>query len=181
MEAARRREKKESREQGEEEEEEERKGRLVSIREGEKGGTSGRRGGAGGGGKARTPTRATFSRSFLRSFVRFFVMTVDETMTYFSGFSLPECPAALPFTPSLIPPPSLSPGTRETRACTLWASFHRSPSSLARFLSICRALFSAHPSRLTLSSRVIYVQTSSRLLRNNARFNISFQTSGTMI
>jgi len=39
-----------------------------------------------GDGKARTPTHATFSRSFLRSFVRFFVMTVDETMTYFSGF-----------------------------------------------------------------------------------------------
>ena len=47
-------------EEEEEKEEEERKGRLVSIREGEKGGS----------GKARTPTRATFSRSFLRSFVR---------------------------------------------------------------------------------------------------------------
>lgn len=99
--------------------EEKRNGRLVSIREGEKGGTSGRGREAGDGGKARTPTRATFSRSFLRSFVRFFVMTVDETMTYFSGFSLPGCPAALPFTPSLILPPFLPPFARNTRAsCT---------------------------------------------------------------
>lgn len=66
-------------------------------------------------------TYAAFSRSFLRSFVRFFVMTVDETMTYFSGFSLPGCPAALPFTPSSsfplpplppLPPPPPSSGTR---------------------------------------------------------------------
>lgn len=140
----RRREKKkragnEGEEGREEEEEEERKGRLVSIREGEKGGTSGRRGAgrvAGGGGKARTPTGATFSRSFLRSFVPFFVMTVDETMTYFSGFSLPGCPAAPPFTPSLVLPPFHPPvSPQNTRAPgASWASFHRDSPSHGVFL-----------------------------------------------
>lgn len=89
----------------------------------------------GGGGKACTPTRATFSRSFLRSFVRFFVMTVDETMTYFSGFSLPGCPAALPFTPSLVLPSPfrpLSPGCTPPRVHPGCLRSSR-PSSLARF------------------------------------------------
>lgn len=111
--------------------------------------------------KARTPTRATFSRSFLlfvRSFVRFFVMTVDETMTYFSGFSLPGCPAALPFMPtSYLPVPTLRPPP-----IPLSPRVHSGPSftlspSLVHFLSLCCLLFFADPSRLTPSSRVIYV------------------------
>lgn len=79
----------------------------------------------------------------VRSFVRFFVMTVDETMTYFSGFSLPGCPAALPFMPSSCLPVSIilrrrpSPPPvaiiRNTRAASgaFWIFFHRVPKSRA--------------------------------------------------
>lgn len=117
---------------------------------------------AGGGGKARTPTRATFSRArfCVRSFVRFFVMTVDETMTYFSGFSLPGCPAAPPFTPPpVLFPRSAHPFAPEGRARRVRPGppFITTPSRVSSvFLPARRALFFAHPSRLTLSSRVIY-------------------------
>lgn len=135
------------------------RGRLVSIREGEKGGA---RREEGGGGKACTPTRATFSRSFLRSFARFFVMTVDETMTYFSGFSLPGCPAALPFTPSLVLPSPfrpLSPGCTPPRVHPGCLRSSRHPQVLRVFLSVCRAVVIPRLllPRLTPSSRVIYM------------------------
>lgn len=106
----------------------------------------------GGGGKACTPTRATFSRSFLRSFVRFFVMTVDETMTYFSGFSLPGCPAALPFTPSLVLPSPfrpLSPGCTPPRVHPGCLRSSRHPQVLRVFLSgMSRGYSSSSPPSL---------------------------------
>lgn len=96
-----------------------------------------------GDGKARTPTRATFSRSFLRSFVRFFVMTVDETMTYFPGFysrGAPRlCHSHLPSHLSPVPP--LSSGThahtRRRLECILSSSFHCVGKSCA--FSFCMA------------------------------------------
>jgi hypothetical protein len=91
------------------------------------------------------------ARSCVRSFVRFFVMTVDETMTYFSGFSLPGCPAALAFTPSPVTP-LLPLSTRNTRGvyapprvhpgCNL-LSLHPT-KSLVYFLPLCRVLILAH-------------------------------------
>jgi len=79
------------------------------------------------------------ARSCVRSFVRFFVMTVDETMTYFSGFSLPGCPAALPFTPSLV---HSSPFARnQARVQAASPRVHPRPPFIAspsRFLFLCR-------------------------------------------
>lgn len=118
-------------------------------------------------------------------------MTVDETMTYFSGFSLPGCPAALPFMPSsclpvsiILPPsfpsPTLSFGTHAPPRVHSGSSFSVSPS-LVHFLSLCHLLFFANPFRLTPSRARkgdLYVKRVNIFLRlqSNVRLNISFRT-----
>lgn len=142
-------------------EREEWKGRLVSIRERENGGRYKQEGE--GDGKARMPTHATFSRSFLRSFVRFFVMTVDETMTYFSGFYSRGAPRLChSHLPSYLPPfLPFSPGTharaRRRLECILSSSFHCASKSCVFSFCVSRVILFVYLSRLTLSSAVIYM------------------------
>lgn len=90
----------------------------------------------------------SFVRSFVRWFVRFFVMTVDETMTYFSGFSLPGCPAALPFRPystSLLlcsdQPPHPCPDARMHARLGCIRLLSPRPEVSRAFFFVCRALF----------------------------------------
>lgn len=132
------------------------RGRLVSIREGEKGWCK-REKGERWRKSARTPNTRHIQPLVpaVRSSVRFFVMTVDETMTYFSGFSLPGVPhgSAIHIFPRAASLPA--PQFLRTRARCLGCI--RGVSCAFLFARYSSSL-SLNPSTPALSSRVIRVE-----------------------
>lgn len=128
---------------------EKRKGRLVSIREGEKGWREREEGGGEVAKECTYAQREPHIQPPVPAFVRFFVMTVDETMTYFSGFSLPGVPrgSAIHAFPAS-PRPSVPPARVHAASGASWAPFPPSPPFFHRGVSC--ALFLP-----CVSSRVI--------------------------